>query len=126
MPTSSSRVYGRSQDMRHITIKYTAVIPAVYWGKANQFKNVNNMQYPTPSKNLSRAIKSPYAANSAVYEDISPRCIGVLNHSSETIRRTANTTTISIQNLREVYFKFFKTNKQMNELRKLIRSVGKN
>ena len=122
------------------------------------------MQYPTPSKNLSRAIKSLYAANSAVYEDISPRCIGIIHHSSEAIRRAANTSTTSIEHMRidhgrtdifvskefldsaivipvfqevgrkgvgnlwqlglEKYVleiaSYLRTNKQMNELRKLI------
>ncbi len=105
-----------------------------------------------------------YPAILAVYPDISPQCIGIIHHSSEAIRRAANTAPTPIQNVSvdhryadvfvtqkflncanivpssnklvakdwrnvwqltlEVYVPFsrknFKTNKQMNELWKLI------
>jgi hypothetical protein len=43
---------------------------------------------------------SPNAANPAVYEDISPQCIGITDCRSETIRGAVNAATTTIQNVR--------------------------
>ena len=58
------------------------------------------MQYQLSTVNLSRTIDSPNAANPAVYEDISPRCIGIAECPSKPIRRAVNAATATIQNMR--------------------------
>ena len=58
------------------------------------------MQYRLCRLNLSRLLISPNAANPAVYEDISPQCIGITDCRSETIRGAVNAATTTIQNVR--------------------------
>jgi len=48
---------------------------------------------------VSRAILTTNAANPAVYGDISPWCIGVMDHWSKPIRRAVDATATTIQNM---------------------------
>ncbi len=56
------------------------------------------IRHLTPFVNSLAGVR--YAATLAGYPDISPRCIGIIQHSSEAIRRTANTAPTPIQNVR--------------------------
>ena len=58
------------------------------------------MQYRLSTVNLSTLLIPPNAANPAVYEDISPQCIGITDGRSETIRGAVNAATTTIQNVR--------------------------
>ena len=57
------------------------------------------MQYRLCRLNLSRLLSSPNAANPAVYEDISPQCIGITDGRSKPIRRAVNAATATIQDV---------------------------
>src|SRR5215510_12480028 len=63
------------------------------------------MQYRLCTMNLSRILISPYTANPAVYEDISPQCIGITDGRSKPIRRAVNATTATIQDVRIDHFR---------------------
>ena len=58
------------------------------------------MQYHLSTEKLSRAIDPLNAANPAVYEDISPRCIGIMDCCLKPIRRAVNAATAPIQKVR--------------------------
>ena len=58
------------------------------------------MQYQLYTVNLSRLLIFPNAAKPAVYEDISPQCIGITDGRSKPIRRAINAATATIQNVR--------------------------
>src|SRR5215813_14621865 len=57
------------------------------------------MQYRLSTVNLSRTIDFTNAANPAVYEDISPQCIGITDCCSEKMRGAVNAATTTIQNV---------------------------
>src|SRR3989338_5804711 len=60
----------------------------------------NFKQYPPFVNNLSRLPILTNAANPAVYEDISPSCIRLMDRYSKPIRRTVNSMSTSVQNMR--------------------------
>ena len=58
------------------------------------------MQYRLSTVNLSRIIDFPKPANPAVYEDISPQCIGITDGRPKPIRGAVNAATATIQDVR--------------------------
>jgi hypothetical protein len=83
------------------TIESTATIPAVYSRKfLPKSKNKTGCNIGYVQRTCQGLLISPNAANPAVYEDISPQCIGITDGRSKPIRRAVNAATATIQEVR--------------------------
>ena len=83
-----------------LTIESTAAVPAVYQAKAFQSHKSKTESNIHHLRTICQGYRfSPNAANQAVYEDISPRCIGIMDRCSKPVRRAVNAATAPIQNV---------------------------